>query len=148
MIFSILLVFPGLCNCLVSDFLFSYLRSILVIDTTYLSSCFSLCNSLTPINICFQYCSWYLDRCTPKFTHTFIVVLCQHLTVRLTHTLSLISSLVQDFVSFIVCFTGLILFSWLYICLGQFYRIVTVQSNFLSSRICNSSLLDMLTVVA
>jgi hypothetical protein len=79
-----------------------------------LSSCFSLCNSFTPINTSFQYCSWYLDKCTPKFTYASIVVLCQHLTIRLAHTLSLISSFVQDVLSFIVSSTCLILFSCLY----------------------------------
>jgi len=114
MIFPILLLFKSLCNCLVTDILFAYLRSILMTETTSLSSYFSLCNSLTPINISFQYCFWYLDWCTPKFTHTSIVVLYQLLTILLAHTLPLISSFVQDVPSFIVCSTGLILFSWLY----------------------------------
>jgi len=114
MIFPILLTFPGLCNCLLSDFLFEYLRYILMIETSSLLSCFSPCNSLTPINTNFQYCSWYLYRCTPKFTYTSMDVLCHHLTIHLAHTLSLISSLVQDVPSSIFCSTGLIIFSWLY----------------------------------
>jgi len=114
MIFPILLLFPGLCKCLVTDFFFAYLRYILMTETTSLSSCFSSYNSLTPINISFHYCSWYLDWCIPKFTYTSIVVLYQLLTILLAHNLSLISSFVQDVLSFIVCSTGLILFSWLY----------------------------------
>ena len=105
-----MLLFLGLCNGL-SDFLYAYLRCILMIKPTSLSYCFSLCNSLTPINISFQYCSWYLDTCTPKFTYTSVVVLCQNFTILLAHTVSLIFCLVQDILHFA---TGLILFSWLY----------------------------------